>query len=205
MFFSFIFSNVSWLVWNNAVLPFSYIWSDNNVWCKAFNLLMTYFTITTYFWMLCEGMYLQMVLVNTFDNDKNRLTILVVLGWGLPAVSVVPYGVFRTFYNDVDCWMDLGQGAWYLGVPVLIIMVLNVIIMLNVVRIVRLKITRAPTLVCSQTSRVTRSSAKHLRPLCVLVPVLGIHFLLVPARPQPDSSYEYSYDLLLTVSSSFQG
>ena len=46
---------------------------------------------------------------------------------------------------------------------------------------------------------------KQLTPLCVLFPVLGIHFFLVPARPEHKSKYEQSYDLLLTISSSFQG
>ena len=46
---------------------------------------------------------------------------------------------------------------------------------------------------------------KQLTPLCVLFPVLGIHFFLVPARPEHKSQYEHSYDLLLTISSSFQG
>ena len=204
MFLSFILSNISWLVWNNVVLPSSDILSDNNIWCKAFNLVMTYFTTSTYFWMLCEGLYLQMLLVNTFDNDKNRLKLLMVLGWGLPAISVVPYGVYQTFHNDVNCWMDLGEGVWFIGVPVLAIMVVNVLNMFSILIIIRSK-RSPPTIAASRPSLLSRSSVQHLRPLFVLAPVLGLQFLLVPARPQSKSPYEYSYDLLLTMTSSFQG
>ena len=205
LFLSFILTNLCWLVWDNAVLPFSSLWLDNPVWCRIFNLVITYFTITTYFWMLCEGGYLQMVLFNTFETDKNRLRVLMILGWGLPALCVVPYGVFRMVSNDLNCWMDLGESVWFIGVPVLIIIILNVIIMINVIITIRSKITQPPTVFGGRPSSLSRGYTKHLRAVCVLVPVLGIHFLLVPVRPEPKSPYEYSYDLLLTISSSFQG
>ena len=54
-------------------------------------------------------------------------------------------------------------------------------------------------------SSISVANFKQLTPLCVLFPVLGIHFFLVPARPEHKSQYEHSYDLLLTISSSFQG
>ena len=73
MFISIICSNISWLLWNHVVINNSDTWSDNPLWCRMFNSVMTYFTISTYFWMMCEGAYLQMVLFDTFDNDKSRL------------------------------------------------------------------------------------------------------------------------------------
>ena len=155
--------------------------------------------------MLCEGGYLQMVLLNTFESDKNRLRVLMILGWGVPALCVAPYGVYRTVSNHPDCWMDLGESVWFIGVPVLIIILLNVVIMINVIITIRSKITQPPTVFGGRPTRLSRGYSKHLRAVCVLVPVLGIHFLLVPVRPEPKSPYEYSYDLLLTVSSSFQG
>ena len=205
LFLSFILSNICWLVWDNAVLPFSSLWTDNPLWCRLFNLVITYFTITTYFWMLCEGGYLQMVLLNTFESDKNRLRVLMILGWEVPALCVAPYGVYRAVSNHPDCWMDLGESVWFIGVPVLIIILLNVVIMVNVIITIRSKITQPPTVFGGRPTRLSRGYSKHLRAVCVLVPVLGIHFLLVPVRPEPKSPYEYSYDLLLTVSSSFQG
>ena len=54
-------------------------------------------------------------------------------------------------------------------------------------------------------SSISVANFKQLTPLCVLFPVLGIHFFLVPARPEHKSQYEHSYDLLLTISSAFQG
>ena len=38
-----------------------------------------------------------------------------------------------------------------------------------------------------------------------LIPILGINFLLLPIRPAGGSSFEYLYDIVSTIFSSFQG
>ena len=39
----------------------------NLIFLRILNVVLNYFTLTTYFWMLCEGTYLQLLLVNTFQ------------------------------------------------------------------------------------------------------------------------------------------
>jgi hypothetical protein len=43
------------------------VWSSNVAWCRALHALVIYCTLSTYFWMLCEGAYLQLLLVDTFQ------------------------------------------------------------------------------------------------------------------------------------------
>ena len=203
MFISLTLNNICWIIWGHTVLSHPEIWSNNPPWCQAFNILMTYFTITTYFWMMCEGAYLQMILFNTLENDQRRLRLLALIGWGLPILAVMPYSGFRYHFHNTHCWMDMGVSSWFVGIPVLIIMLINVAILVNVIIVLRSKL-REET---SHTRRNSRSFThiKQLKAVCVLVPVLGIHFFLVPIRPEPGTKMEYSYDLLLTVASSFQG
>jgi hypothetical protein len=48
--------------------------------------------------MMCEGAYLYMILFNTLENDKRRLRLLMVIGWGLPIIAVMPtLGIGITF------------------------------------------------------------------------------------------------------------
>ena len=99
--------------------------------------------------------------------------------------------------------MDLGFSSWFVGVPVLIIMIINVAMLINVIIVLRSKLQEA-----GNTNRRNSRSFTHIKQLkavCFLVPVLGIHFFLVPIRPEQKSQMEHAYDLLLTVSSSFQG
>ena len=101
---------------------------------------MMYFTMSTYFWMFCEGAYLQMVLFNTFDNDNRRVRLLCCLGWGLPGLAIVPYSIFRFVNLDTNCWMDLDDSAWFITIPVFIIMIINLLMLVNVIMMIRAKI-----------------------------------------------------------------
>ena len=45
---------------------------------------------------------------------------------------------------------------------------------------------------------------KAARAALMLVPILGLHFILLPMRPQPGTSLEYVYEVVSAVTSSFQ-
>ena len=203
MFISLVLNNLCWILWGKAVLLQPEVWSNNPPWCRVFNILMTYFTTTTYFWMMCEGGYLHMILFNTLENDSKRLQLLLVIGWGLPIMAVTPYAGYRQYMQNSECWMEMGVSSWFVGVPVVIIMIINMAMLINVIIVLRSKLEE-------ETNPIRRNSRafthiKQLKAVCVLVPVLGIHFLLVPIRPEPRSRMEQTYDVLLTLSSSFQG
>ena len=61
------------------------------------------------------------------------------------------------------------------------------------------------TAVTSNTNTRTEVTVKQTRAAIFLIFLLGINFLLLPFRPEPGSSVEYFYDILSTISSSFQG
>lgn len=99
--------------------------------------------------------------------------------------------------------MDLGDSNWFLGVPVIIIIILNILFLSKVLIIQRAKLSETSLSTASSTrSEVTM---KQTRAAMFLIPVLGINFLLLPFRPESGSSIEDSYDILSTISSSFQG
>ena len=99
--------------------------------------------------------------------------------------------------------MDLGDSNWFLGVPVIIIIILNILFLSKVLIIQRAKLSETSLSTASNTrSEVTM---KQTRAAMFLIPVLGINFLLLPFRPESGSSIEDSYDILSTISSSFQG
>ena len=99
--------------------------------------------------------------------------------------------------------MDLGDSNWFLGVPVIIIIILNIVFLSKVLIIQRAKL-RENTVTAASNTR-TEVTMKQTRAAMFLIPVLGINFLLLPFRPEPGSGIEDSYDILSTISSSFQG
>ena len=203
MFFSLICNNVSWLLWYKFVLFDSQVWSENLLWCRILHVILTYFTLSTYFSMLCEGTYLQILLLSTFRVGRRQITTLIALAWAAPVFLTIPYSVYRHHYENDNCWMDLGRSSWFLGVPVAIVIIINLVFLANVIRILRTKLS----LPCSRRNSEMRHQMlyKQARATLFLVPILGVYFLLLPIRPQSGSYFEYIYDFLSVLSSSFQG
>jgi len=50
--------------------------------CIALITLFHFFTLTNFFWMLVEGLYLYMLVVKTFSGDNLRFNIYASIGWG---------------------------------------------------------------------------------------------------------------------------
>ena len=210
LFMSFILCNTAWLVYFFFIFEELFI-SMNPIWCQALHIVITYFTLSTYFWMLCEGAYLQLLLLDAFHSDKKRIYGLVSLGWGVPLILVIfYYGIVYQMKNEM-CWSDFGSANWLLVVPVIIIIILNIVFLSNVIRMLRAKLTAdTPNHTARRSTkyRINETTMKQAKAALFLIPILGINYLLLPIRPDPGSTskiFEHLYDFLSTLSSSFQG
>ena len=92
--------------------------------------------------------------------------------------------------------MDIGESNWFLGIPVIIVILLNIIFLSNVVYILRSKLN-------PESSQ--QAIMKQARATMFLVPILGVNYLLVPIRPAEGSWLEDVYDILVVLFSAFQG
>ena len=48
------------------------------------------------------------------------------------------------------------------------------------------------------------SSMKAARAALMLIPILGVHFLLLPMRPDSGTTLEYIYEIASAIASSYQ-
>ena len=202
LFISLTFSSFSWILWYYFVLYDSEVWSSNGIWCRVLHVITTYFTLTTYFWMLSEGTYLQLLLVH-LNQSRKTISYLYFLGWVIPILIIIPYIVYRHLYEDDRCWMDMGDSNWFLGVPDIIVILLNIIFLANVIYILRSKLNSV--IHRSRSERVQEVMMKQARATLFLMPILGVNYLLVPIRPTEGSTLENSYDVMVAVFSAFQG
>ena len=46
---------------------------------------------------------------------------------------------------------------------------------------------------------------KSARAVLILIPIFGLHFLLIPMRPDAGSRFEYVYEVVSCISTSTQG
>ena len=71
-------------------------------WCRALHVVKNYFMLTTYTWMLGEGSYLQLLLINTWRVKTWQIWTIVVSCWTLPLFSIVPYTWARVNSPEED-------------------------------------------------------------------------------------------------------
>ena len=190
---------------------------SNSVWCRVLHIVNTYLLLSTYCWMLCEAVFLIMILVKTLLEEELLLTRLAVFGWGAPILIVIPYVTYRLQHENTNCWMGKGDSDIFLYIPVLIIILLNLITLANIVRIIKTSTTfqqlhRQRSSANSDPRSQSGSEAPRLtvarqssRAVLMLAPVFGLHFLLLPVSPDQDSAWEKVHAVISAVSSSTQG
>ena len=138
-------------------------------------------------------------LLPPFMDENCRVLCLTVLGWTAPVFFIIPYMIYRHQNENFHCRMDMGDSNWIIAIPVIIVIILNIIFLSNVIHILRGKLS------ISTGDSTSHDNIKQARAVLFLIPILGINFMLLPIRPSDDSPLEYFYDILSTISSSFQG
>ncbi|XP_058822069.1 calcitonin gene-related peptide type 1 receptor isoform X3 [Topomyia yanbarensis] len=205
LFASFATNNTLWLLWYRLVLADPEVLSENGTPCISLHLVLHYFLLTNYAWMLCEGFYLHTVLVSAFVSEKKLVQWLVLLGWTAPAIVLTVYGSLRSHASPEDriqCWMNESAYANVLVAPVCISMLLNLLFLCNIVRVVLLKL-KAPA--GPQGTGPSRTILQAFRATLLLVPLLGLQYMLTPFRPDPGHPYERAYETISAFTASFQG
>ncbi|CAG9760637.1 unnamed protein product [Ceutorhynchus assimilis] len=157
--------------------------------------------------MLCEGLYLHTVLVWAFISQSNLLAWMNIVGWGIPLITTIIYVPVRAMLGEGDeikmCWIKDFRYDIIQQVPVAATIGLNLVFLINIVRVVVIKLRRGPAN-DGQGGGASRSTLQALRATLLLVPLLGLNFLLTPFRPQGGSQWEYVYDIVSAVTTSLQ-
>ncbi|XP_015601323.1 parathyroid hormone/parathyroid hormone-related peptide receptor isoform X2 [Cephus cinctus] len=145
---------------------------ESNWQCKAFTSLWQYFILANYSWILMEGLYLHnLVFLALFTDSNSSIAGYVVLGWGLPAIFVLPWVAMRAALDDTYCWTTNKNPFLFLiiRVPTMLSILINFVLFVNIVRVLlsKLKLT-----VSEETQRYKRWARSTL----VLVPLFGVHY-----------------------------
>ncbi|XP_064210832.1 calcitonin gene-related peptide type 1 receptor isoform X2 [Tribolium castaneum] len=209
LFSSFAMNNFLWLLWYSLVVNDQDVLHENKLWCRVLHVVLFTFLISNYSWMLCEGIYLHTVLVSAFISERRLLRCMLALGWGIPLLTTSIYAPVRSVLGEnVDelgrCWTQDGRFNKILMVPVVITVFLNVIFLVNIVRVLLIKLRKGPANGGSG-SGASRTSLQALRATMLLVPLLGLNFLLTPFRPEANHPWEYVYEVVSALTASLQG
>ncbi|KAH8284670.1 hypothetical protein KR018_011172, partial [Drosophila ironensis] len=207
LFASFAANNSLWLIWYLLVMPNTELLQHSPLRCVALHINLHYFLLSNYSWMLCEGFYLHTVLVAAFISEKRLVKWLIAFGWGSPALVIFVYSLARglagTPEENMHCWMNNTDYDNILVVPVCISMFLNLLFLCNIVRVVLLKLN-APASIQGSCGP-SRTVLQAFRATLLLVPLLGLQYMVTPFRPAPGHPWENTYEIISAFTASFQG
>ncbi|XP_073985669.1 calcitonin gene-related peptide type 1 receptor-like isoform X2 [Rhodnius prolixus] len=226
LFISLAVNNLLWLIWYEAVADNLPVLFANGFGCQLLHILVQYFLVATYLWMFCEGLYLHTLLVVTFVTESKVMPFLHLIGWGVPAILVTIYAILRMSNKEdsVHCWIHESLYSWTLSGPVLVSMIANFVFLINIVRLLLTKLhTTAQTSprssfkesknasIRSKRSTISTQSApsgrtkKAVRATLILIPLLGLQYIVTPFRPNQGTPWEYAYQVTSALVASCQG
>ncbi|XP_068719934.1 adhesion G protein-coupled receptor L4-like [Montipora capricornis] len=169
--------------------------------CVSVAILLHYLFLVSFGWMLLEGVYLYIMVVEVFRSVK--VWYLYVFAWGFPIIPVAislgisskDGGVLQNYTNENFCWLSFSKKlSWSFIVPVLIIILINVMILIAVLREIR-------NLKDPNPSKL-RSFKKGFKACSILSPLLGLTWVfgLLAAT---DARLVFQY--IFTILNSAQG
>ncbi|XP_031341072.1 diuretic hormone receptor-like [Photinus pyralis] len=192
----------------NFPLLFQMSLQSNKGLCILLTILLHYFHLTNFFWMFVEGLYLHILVVKTFTGDNIKLPVYAIIGWGCPMVFVLIWGITRSFSpteNDRkageiirSCPWTPHVSDWIYQVPAMAVLLSNVVFMGVIMWVLITKLRSA-------NSAETQQYRKAAKALLVLIPLLGITYILVIVGPAEDGLFKSVYDIVRAVLLSTQG
>ncbi|KAK4808375.1 hypothetical protein QYF61_002612 [Mycteria americana] len=148
--------------------------------CKAAIAFFQYSVLANFYWLLVEGMYLQTLLLLTFTSDKRYIWWYILVGWGVPMLTVCIWVVTRLQYDNHGCWDDHTSLYWWvIKAPILLAIFVNFLIFLNVTRMLAQKI-RSPDISKNYKQQYMRLTKSTL----LLIPLFGVHYVVFALFPE---------------------
>ncbi|NXS42284.1 PTH1R protein, partial [Balaeniceps rex] len=177
----------------------------SGVGCKVVVTLFLYFLATNHYWILVEGLYLHSLIFMAFLSNKNYLWVLIIIGWGVPAVFVSVWTSVRASLADTECWdLSAGNMKWIYQVPILAAIVVNFFLFLNIVRVLASKLWETNTGKLDPRQQYRQL----LKSTLVLMPLFGVHYVVFMAMPYTEVSgvlwqIQMHYEMLFNSSQGF--
>ncbi|KAK3101205.1 hypothetical protein FSP39_001746, partial [Pinctada imbricata] len=186
-------------------IEFSYLAVD--LLCKIMRSFEKYTVLTNMYWMLVEGIYLHNNLVATVFSTEAPFKLFIFIGWIFPAIPTIAWAVAKELTNPSYCWHEYDNPDikelnaklnFILLTPLLIALALNLIFLINIIRVLVTKLRAKNT---HESSRIK----KAIRATIILLPLLGLTNLLFIYNPEDGGSLQMVYHVTNALIQGMQG
>ncbi|EZA57388.1 hypothetical protein DMN91_009157 [Ooceraea biroi] len=203
LMFTYILTDLMWIL-TTMVLKVT-----NKPICVTFFSLLHYFHLTNFFWMFVEGLYLYLLVVKAFNVENIKLRFFIMIGWGIPLLVIATWAIAKSLDQDATSqanqevalfwrhcpWMIPHSYDWFYKAPAIAVLVINVMILCTIMWVIMTKLW-------SPHNVETQQYRKASKALLVLIPLLGVTYVLVIAGPtegQAGNAFSYVRALMLSL------
>ncbi|XP_036088396.1 gastric inhibitory polypeptide receptor isoform X6 [Rousettus aegyptiacus] len=146
------------------------LWNQALAACRTAQIMTQYCVGANYTWLLVEGIYLHSLLVGVGGSEGGHFRCYLLLGWGVPALFVIPWVIVRYLYENTQCWErnDVKAIWWIIRTPILMTILINFFIFIRILGILLSKLRTRQMRCPDYRLRLARSTL-------TLVPLLGVH------------------------------
>ncbi|KAM7057880.1 gastric inhibitory polypeptide receptor isoform 1-T1 [Molossus nigricans] len=178
------------------------LWNKALATCRTAQIVTQYCVGANYTWLLVEGIYLHSLLVLVGGSEGGHFRGYLLLGWGAPALFVIPWVIVRYLYENTQCWERNEVKAiwWIIRTPILLSILINFFIFIRILGVLVSKLK-------TQQMRCPDYRLRLARSTLTLVPLLGVHeVVFAPVTEEQARGHlrfaKLSFEIFL---SSFQG
>jgi hypothetical protein len=199
--------------------PFKYV--DYSWGCKLVVAAKLYASMASINWMFVEGLLLHTKLSGVFSEGP-PFPCFYMIGWGVPAVIIILWSSIMSVTLDSSCWSGYSKSPyiWILTVPMFCALIVSVLIltknniMLNNFLVSFLSVMQANAVFLVNIIRillvkikdtVSGEMRKALRATAFLFPLLGMNQLFFCVNPRDEDQFEDAYLLFNSILQSSQG
>ncbi|XP_015592268.1 PDF receptor [Cephus cinctus] len=171
--------------------------------CEASYVLLEYARTAMFMWMFIEGLFLHNMVTVTVFQETSYYRMYRLVGWGYPVVMTLTWAIVTAvYYHPSKCWWgyNLTFYFWILEGPRMAVILLNFLFLLNIIRVLVVKLRQ------SHTSEIEQAR-KAVRAAVLLLPLLGITNLIsMTEAPLEKAAWEFAlWSYTTHFLTSFQG
>ncbi|XP_061193960.1 calcitonin receptor-like [Saccostrea echinata] len=199
LFISYVISDLFNVIYLSVVCLDESVLMQNPLWCRVLHVITQYAVVSNFAWMFCEGLFLHTLIMNALKSGHSVIMICFIIGWMVPlGLTAVYAGIRATLSDNIEfCWLYESSLQWITFAPVVLSMMVNIVFLINIMRLLVTKLRQLPE--AAQTRKAVRATG-------ILIPLLGLQFLLFIKRPNDKESMLYDvYTYAVSVVVSLQG
>uniref|UniRef100_A0A9J8BA23 Corticotropin-releasing factor receptor 1 n=1 Tax=Cyprinus carpio carpio TaxID=630221 RepID=A0A9J8BA23_CYPCA len=136
-----------------------------------------------------------------FQTNQSGWKFALLFSTGIPFPIIVAWAIGKLYYDNEKCWFGKRAGIYtdyiYQG-PMILVLLINFIFLFNIVRILMTKLR-------ASTTSETIQYRKAVKATLVLLPLLGITYMLFFVNPGEDEISQIVFIYFNSFLESFQG